>query len=197
MKRTALVLQQDDGLKSWFLNIQLNDLSKVIKPLWNNSVGWVKEEPLSSWSNSKHPLTIIHCVVFDFWKSEVLKNNRIWKISSSSSFLPSSVATGSTVGRKYPDKCTLNISSQKYMGAVSCYHSLLLLSDPNHTCGEAPVKPPTATTLTSETRGSLVYRPPTFFQGSKGPEKVYFGQVSELPSHFLLLILRRRPTSVL
>lgn len=51
--------------------------------------GLGKEEPLSSWSNSKHPLTIIHCVVSDFWKSEVLENNRIRKISSSSSFLPS------------------------------------------------------------------------------------------------------------
>lgn len=64
-------------------------LKQSFKTTMKQFCGLGKEEPLSSWSNSKHPLTIIHCVVSDFWKSEVLKNNRIWKISLSSSFLPS------------------------------------------------------------------------------------------------------------
>lgn len=64
-------------------------LKQSFKTTMKQFCGLGKEEPLSSWSNSKHPLTIIHRVVSDFWKSEVLKNNRIWKISSSSSFLPS------------------------------------------------------------------------------------------------------------
>lgn len=52
-------------------------LEQSFKTTMKQFCGLDKEEPLSSWSNSKHPLTIIHCVVSDFWKSEVLKNNRI------------------------------------------------------------------------------------------------------------------------
>lgn len=78
-------------------------LEQSFKTTMKQFCGLGKEEPLSSWSNSKHPLTIIHCVVSDFWKSEVLKNNRIWKTSCSFSFLLS-VATNSTVGQKYSDK---------------------------------------------------------------------------------------------
>lgn len=43
--------------------------------------GLGKEEHLSSWSNSECPLTLIYHVVCDFWKSEALENNQIWKIS--------------------------------------------------------------------------------------------------------------------
>lgn len=137
-------------------------LKQSFKTTMKQFCGLGKEEPLSSWSNSKHPLTIIHCVVSDFWKSEVLKNNRIWKISPSSSFLP------------YPwqqtppwDKNTqINAEWISFFflnyGAVSCYHSLSLLSDPNHACGEAPVIPAKAMTLTSETRGSPVAGHPGF-----------------------------------
>lgn len=44
--------------------------------------GLGKEEHLSSWSNSECPLTLIYHVVCDFWKSEALENNQIWKISA-------------------------------------------------------------------------------------------------------------------
>lgn len=121
--------------------------------------GLGKEEPLSSRSNSKHPLTIIHRVVSDFWKSEVLKNNRIWKISSSSSFLPSLWQQTAPWDKNTP----INTQSSLFkFGFIHCYHSLSLLSDPNHTCGEAPVKPAKAMTLTSETRGSWVAGHPSF-----------------------------------
>lgn len=139
-------------------------LKQSFKTTMKQFCGLGKEEPLSSWSNSKHPLTIIHRVVSDFWKSEVLKNNQIWKTSSSFSFLPS-------LWQQTPpwDKNTLInaviffffFSFLKY-GAVSCYHSLPLLSDPNHACGEGPVIPAKAMTLTSETRGSPVAGHPGF-----------------------------------
>ena len=125
--------------------------------------GLGKEEPLSSWSNSKHPLTIIHCVVSDFWKSEVLKNNWIWKISSSFSFLPFLWQLIPQRGKNTQINAE-GISSlkRKISRAVSCYHSFLLLFDPNHTCGDASVILATAMTLTSETRGSPVAGHPSF-----------------------------------
>lgn len=63
--------------------------------------GLGKEEPLSSWSNSEHPLTVIHRVVCDFWKSEVLENNLKMSILL---FIPSfSVGTNFSMGQKYAD----------------------------------------------------------------------------------------------
>lgn len=144
--------------------------------------GLGKEEPLSSWSNSKHPLTIIHYVVSDFWKSEVLENNWIWKISSSSSFLPS-------LWQQTPpwDENTSNKQQSEYLllllflWSASCYHSLSLLSDPNHACGEAPVIPAKAMTLTSETRGSPVAGPPRFSRGLESQGKYILDKSPDYP----------------
>lgn len=70
--------------------------------------GLGKEEPLSSWSNSEHPLTVIQCVVCDFWKSEVLENNLKMSILL---FFPSfSVGTNFSMGQKYADTDKSNIS---------------------------------------------------------------------------------------
>lgn len=62
--------------------------------------GQGKEEPLSCWSNSEHPLTIIHRVVCDSWRSKALKNNRIREIFVLL-FIPSlAAATNFAVGIK-------------------------------------------------------------------------------------------------
>lgn len=143
-------------------------LKQSFKTTMKQFCGLGKEEPLSSWSNSKHPLTIIHGVVSDFWKSEVLKNNRIWKKSFSSSFLPS-------LWQQTPhwDKNTaINRDVFLKYGLVFCYHSFPLLSDPNHSCGEAPVIAAKAMTLTLETRGSLFAGHPGFPEAWRRRESI-------------------------
>lgn len=134
-------------------------LKQSFKTTMKQFCGLGKEEPLSSWSNSEHPLTIIHCVVCDFWKSEVLENNWIWKISPSSSFLPSLWQQTSLWDKNTP---TSECFFLWIMGLYNAITACPLFSDPNQVCGKAPVIPAKAMTLTSETRGSPVAGHPGF-----------------------------------
>lgn len=122
--------------------------------------GQGKKEPLSCWSNSEHPLTIIHRVVCDSWRSKALENNRIREIFVLL-FIPSlAAATNFAVGIKISQHHSDLLFEKN--GALECYHRFSLLSGPKQVCGGAPVIPAKAMTLTSETRGSLVAGHPGF-----------------------------------
>lgn len=122
--------------------------------------GLGKEEHLSSWSNSECPLTLIYHVVCDFWKSEALENNQIWKISP---LLLSFLLCGNKLSGTRVNIVCFSFKKIKNTEVLTTIMlSYLVLSVWSKLCLWWISIPAEAMTLTLETRGSLVAGHPGF-----------------------------------
>lgn len=155
-------------------------------------MGRVNKEPLRCWSNSQHPPA--HNTPCGLW---FLEKQSTWKQLDLKYPIPLLIPfrslwqQTSPWAQKYDNTgviCSLKETKQNWSGPFS------FVSVPKQVCGETPVVPAKAMTLTSETRGSGWLQATQASQGSAEPGKVYLGQVARLPSHFLLLMSSRRLT---
>lgn len=155
--------------------------------------GLDKEEHLSSLSNSECPLALIYHVVCDFWKSEALENNQIWKMSPLllSFLLCGNKLSGTRVNivcfslKKKTKSEWLTRIVVSYLG-LSVWFQLGLWWI---SCRTGRSKD-----INFRKQRKPGCRATQVFLGCGELGKVYFGLVAEIPLHFLLLILCRRPT---